>query len=175
MLAPIFCRSISKAISLPLAVALQFSCFSDAFANVRATNFANQTSASWITGDPAITFTNLVCIYNTAGRTYGITATGSASGFVLTSGANTIAYTVTWNDGGAANPAGGTTSPMVSGVKLTARNNARIGTDTPANSSNCNAGASPTAQITIGISATNMDAARDGTFTGTLTILLSAT
>ncbi len=173
MLAPVFCRSISKTISLPLAVALQFSCFNDAFANVDISNLANQTSASWITGDPNITFTNLLCIYNTAGRTYGITATGGAGGFVLTSGANSIAYTVTWNDGGAGNPSGGTTAPMVNGVKLTARNNARISTDAPANSSTCNAGASPTAQVTIGISATNMDAARDGTFTGTLTLLLS--
>jgi hypothetical protein len=175
MLAPTFFRSFFNRKSLLCIALVQMSCFSDAYAQVRVTNLFNQTVATWITGDPTIIRTNLVCIYNTAGRTYGITATGGPSGFLLSNGANTLAYTVLWNDGGAANPAGGTTAPMFNGIKLAARNNARIPTDTPTNSTDCNAGASPTAQLTITINSTAMDAARDGTFTGTLTLLLSAT
>lgn len=143
--------------------------------SVQIGNFTNITVPLWINGDPTIIQTVLVCVYRDIARTYAITATGSGPGFLLNSGANSMAYTVAWNDGGAANPAGGTTTQLVNNVKLTTRNNARIATDVPINSSNCNSGSSPTAQLSVTITNTVMDGAADGTFTGTLTLVLSPT
>lgn len=168
---------LQPASSRLLAIGLAVMCFvftSPALAQVRITSLVNVTTASWITGNPSIVMTDLVCIYNTANRSYALTATGGASGFFIASGSNSIPYTVTWNDGGAANPAGGTTYLLINGVKRTGLQNARIPADTPANSNTCNSGAAPTAQITITITATSMEAARDGTFTGTLTLILAA-
>lgn len=150
----------------------------NAATNMRISNLSNITIPQWVTGDPAITQDVFVCIYrgnegNNSRRTYKIRATGDGPGFLLKSGANTIAYTVTWNDGGVANPGGGTTATMSNNIVLENRQNARNQLDSPANSSDCNAGASPTARLRIGITAAVMDAARDGTFTGTLTLLLS--
>ena len=171
-----YCRLIRAALFLGAIV----FCTSSAEAQtVRISNLSNVTVPLWINGDPTITQDVFVCIYrqNVSGtlRTYGIRATGDGPGFLIKSGANTLAYTVTWNDGGAANPGGGTTAPMVNNVVLSARQAARIQSDTPINSTDCNAAASPTARLRIGITNTNLDAARDGTFTGVLTLLLSPT
>ena len=147
---------------------------------VRISNLTNITVPLWITGDPTIIQGVFACVYrenngNNNARTYAITATGDGPGFLLKSGANTLAYTVTWNDGGAANPGGGTTADMTNNVKLTNRQNARNQTDTPATNDSCNSGASPTARVRITITNTNMEAAPDGTFTGVLTLILSLT
>ena len=141
----------------------QFILINDAFAvnAVRISNLSDITVPLWVNGDPNIVQDVFACVYrqNTSGsvRTYGIKATGDGPGFLLKNGTKTLAYTVTWNDGGTANPGGGTTAVMVSGTKLTTRNNARIDTDTPTNSTDCNAGASPTARIRITITAANTD------------------
>jgi hypothetical protein len=146
---------------------------------VRISNLSNITVPLWVTGDTSIIQDVFVCVYraNTTGNStsYGITATGDGPGFLLKSGTNNVAYTVTWNDGGASNPGGGTTATMINNVKLTSRSNARNNKVTPINSSDCNAGASPTARLRITLSQTAMDAARDGVFTGVLTLVLSPT
>ena len=147
--------------------------------NVRISNLSDVSTPLWQTGDPDIVQDVYVCIYreNTSGsaRTYSITATGDGPGYFIKSGGETLAYSVTWNDGGAANPDGGSSAPMTNNVALTLRNNARIETDTPTYSSDCNAGASPTGRVRVTITSLNLDAAHDGDYTGTLTLVLSPT
>ena len=142
---------------------------------VEISNLSNITIPLWVTGDPTVISDVFVCAYDKNNRVYGITATGDGPGFLLKSGSHTVAYTVLWNDGGAANPGGGTTAPMVNNVKLTSRANARDKSDTPNNSADCNGGQSPTARLRITINQTAMDAAYDGTYTGTLTLIISPT
>lgn len=149
-----------------------------AFADqVRISNLSDVSIPIWVTGDPDLVEDVFVCVYreNDSGssRSYGIAATGDGPGFALKDGGNSIPFTLTWNDGGAGSPDGGTSSPLVDGVTLSNRNNARIDTDLPANSTDCNGGSAPTARIRLTISATAMDAAPDGTYTGTITLLLS--
>lgn len=157
-----------------------FCCFAAAIGavdaqaeQVRLTNLTNVAVPLWISGDPTIIQTVLVCVFHDVSRNYGITALGSGPGFFLNSGTDKLPYTVSWNDGGAGKPNGGTLVPLQHNVKRTSRNNARTASDAPSNSTNCNNGASPTAQLTITISNTAMDAARDGAFSGTLTLIVS--
>lgn len=146
---------------------------------VRISNLSDMTGPSWIVGDPAIVMDVFVCIYreNTTGsnRTYGIRATSSPNSFRVTNGAQFITYTVQWNDGGAADPGGGTSANMVHNTRLANRQNARINTDLPVNSTDCNGGASPTARVRVTFSIAAMEAARSGNYTGTLTLLLTQT
>lgn len=145
--------------------------------SVEISNLSDITVPVWITGDPDIIQDVFVCVYrqNTTGtvRTYGIKATGDGPGFFIKSGIKQLPYSVTWNDGGAGNPSGGTTSPLMNNVALSGLNNARNNLDLPANSNDCNAGASPTSRLRLTITSTDMDAATDGTYTGTITLLLS--
>lgn len=175
-----YLRVVSSTLFISVAAILLLNTSTANAQQVRISNLSNITIPMWVNGDPAIVQDVFVCIYRQNGgsntnRTYAIRATGNGPGFLIKTGANTIAYTVTWNDGGAANPGGGTTAPMVNNVRLTNRQNARIKQDIPTFSSDCNAGASPTARLRIQITAAAMDAARDGTFTGILTLLLSPT
>jgi hypothetical protein len=156
---------VLSVIAVPVAVADDL---------VRITNLSDISVPNWITGDPAISQTMLVCIYHTSAATYGIKAVGDGPGFFLKNGTATLAYNVTWNDGGAGNPAGGTTSTLVDNVKLSGVSGARIETDAPTSSDDCSGGSSPTAQLTIGISQVNLEAAPDGTYSGVLTLYLTA-
>ena len=146
---------------------------------VRISNISDVNTPIWQTGDPDIVQDVYVCIYreNTSGsvRTYSITATGDGPGYYLKNGSETLAYSVTWNDGGAGNLDGGTSSPMVNNIALTLLNSARIQTDAPTYSSDCNAGASPTGRVRITISSANLDAVYDGNYSGVLTFVLSPT
>ena len=175
MLALSFFRTRSLS-SLTLSAALLLSSITPAYADdlVRITNLSDVTVRSWVTGDPAIVQTVLVCVYHTVAATYAIKAVGDGPGYVLKSGSGSLPYSVTWNDGGAANPAGGATSPLTDNVKLSGLSAARTQTDAPANSDDCNGGGSPTAQLTITISQADLDAATDGTYTGVLTLYLTA-
>jgi hypothetical protein len=180
MLALSFMPILAKRISCILLASSVCLASNDAAADrVRISNLSDMAGPSWIVGDGAVVMDVFVCIYreNTTGsnRTYGIRATSSPTSFRATNGAQTITYTVQWNDGGAANPGGGTTANMVHNVKLASRQNARINTDLPVNSTDCNGGASPTARVRVTFSTAAMEAARSGNYTSTLTLVLTLT
>lgn len=162
---------------LAAATSVAFAAADACADNVRISNISDVNIPIWVTGDGDIIQDVYVCVYrdSTTDRTYSITTTGDGPGYLLKSSSYTLAYSVTWNDGGAGNLDGGTSSPMVNNVPLTLRNNARIQTDVPTSSSDCNGGASPTARVRITITNTNMDAAYDGTYSGVLTLYLSPT
>ena len=175
MLALSFFRTRSLP-ALTLSAAFLLGHLTPAYADVlvRITYLSDVSVPSWVTGDPAIVQTVLVCVYHTVASTYAIKAVGDGPGYVLKSGGSNLPYSVTWNDGGAANPAGGSTDPLTDNVKLSALSAARTQTDAPANSDDCNGGGSPTAQLTITISQADLDAAPDGTYSGVLTLYLTA-
>jgi hypothetical protein len=186
MLAPFFFRMraagpTSRFLALFLAVcASPFATLSDAAADeVEISNLTDVNVPQWVTGDPDIVQDVFVCVYraNISGtaRTYGIEATGDGPGFFIKSGGTTLAYTLSWYDGGTGSPGGGAGQPLVNNVVLSGQTNARNNADLPANSADCNGGASPTAMLRIGVTATNMDAAPDGMYSGTITLILSLT
>jgi hypothetical protein len=161
-----------------LTMILIFSTAAHSAVQVRISNLSDINVPLWVTGDPGITEDVFVCVYRAndadgTTATYNITATGDGPGFLLKSGMNTLAYSVTWNDGGAGNPSGGTSSPFITSVALSNRQNARIQSDTPTNSDDCNAGASNTARLRIAVTNTNLEAAYDGTYEGTITLLVA--
>ena len=141
---------------------------------VRISSLTDISVPLWVTGDPEVAETVLVCVYHTVAATYALKAVGDGPGFFLHNGSYTMPYSVKWNDGGALNPAGGSTAVLTNNVKLASLNNARIETDAPSSSSDCNSGANPTAQLTITISQVDLDSALDGTYTGVLTLYLTA-
>ncbi|MBL0319705.1 MAG: hypothetical protein IPP74_10535 [Alphaproteobacteria bacterium] len=150
---------------------------SEAYAvnSARISRLSDVTVPLWITGNGNIQQDVFVCVYvggTPATRNYHVTATGNGPGFLIKNGARSVAYSVQWNDGGAANPGGGTSKTLTSGSSIAA-SNARFPADTPFNSSNCNGGASPTARIRLTITSAALDAVPDGTYTGTLNILIS--
>ncbi len=182
MLALFLHRSITRTLSLTFVMALALFALTATQAHadqVQISNLSDINIPLWVTGDPDIIQDVFVCVYreNTSGssRSYGIQATGDGPGFALKAASYSIPFSVTWNDGGAGNPGGGSTSPMSNNVTLSNRNNARNNLDLPASSADCNGGSSPTARVRLTISAADMDAAPDGTYTGTITLLLSLT
>jgi len=144
---------------------------------VRISNLTYVTVPYWITGDPDIIHDLFVCVYrqntSTPTRRYAIRAIGDGPGLFLKSGFHRIAYTAFWNDGGAGNPAGGNSAPLLNDVKLLARDNARINTDLPSNSTDCQGYSRPTARLRIVISRTALDAAYDGLYTGIMVLVLT--
>lgn len=172
MLALSFCRWMGCA--LGFAAALTCEAQAD---QMRISNLSTLTMPMWIIGDPDVVLDELVCIYreNTSGtdRSYAITAIGDGPGFALTNPPYSLIYNVTWNDGGAGNPTGGSTSTLVNNIALSGLTNARIKEDVPTNSDDCNGGASPTAQLRITVTNAHLQAAPAGTYSGTLTLVLA--
>ncbi len=145
---------------------------------VRISNLSDVNTPIWIPGDPDIVTDIFVCIYrensnrNSAVARYRITALGDGPGMFLTSGFRKIPYTVVWDDGGAGNPSGGSSRPLLYAVPVLNLDHARTQRDIPANSSDCAGGSAPTARARITIRAADLDAAMDGTYNGTLTLIV---
>ena len=108
---------------------------------------------------------NAICVWSSTGG-YSVTATGSgaSSAFTLASGANTVAYNVSWaQTGGAA-----TGAAVTKGVALT-------GQTTNATSTDCTVGASSTAGVFVSIPQANIEGKPAGSYTGTLTLVITPT
>lgn len=102
-----------------------------------------------------------VCVFSTT-RAYRITASGNGTGgaFTLASGANTIPYTVEWDD-----VSGATTgTQLTSGTALT-------GQTTSAITTNCGGGTNAT--VIVRVSSTDLSGAPVGAYTGTLTLVVT--
>ncbi len=135
---------------------------------MRITNISDFNLGTWSLGLPAPSAHIDICIYSLdviPPGGYAITATG-AGGFTLTSGANTLAYMLHWDDAGIGNLGGALGSELSSGVKLTGQLHGNV------LSSTC-ALTGPNARLTLKITQAAMTAALAGTYTGTVTLLLT--
>ncbi len=134
-------------------------------------DLSDMTLSNWSVGDGAVTLFSNACIYSSTGS-YKVTASGSGTGnaFTIASGANTIAYSVTWNAGGQGNLASSGTS-LASNVQSASFANANT------TSATCSGGGAgnDTARVVVGITQANMNAAASSStpYTGVLTMLIS--
>lgn len=130
-----------------------------------------------ITGLADVAFTNQdpgtaassaqdVCVWsNTATKGYTVTATGSgaSNAFTLANGANTVAYSVQWNE------AAGQTS----GTAL-ATGAAAGGMNSNATNHSCASGPSDSASLVVGIASADLSTMQAGlNYTGTLTLVVA--
>lgn len=136
-------------------------------AQARVSALNDMIVTNWQLADGAITLRDDICVYSSSAGRYLINATGSGAGgaYTLVSGANTIAYTATWNSGGVGNLAD-------TGVALSPGVNTTLRTLAAMDSSTCNgANPGPTARLIVRITNAVMTAAPQGYYTGTITII----
>jgi hypothetical protein len=109
-------------------------------------------------GTGALSGSEGFCVYRNGTGAYTATLTGSgaASAFTIASGANTMAYTVTYN--GSAIITGGTTATQAGNSSVTDCGGANVANN---------------ATIAVNITQAVLQASPTGTYTGTLTILVS--
>jgi hypothetical protein len=118
--------------------------------------------------DPGTAASNAqdVCVWsNTATKGYSVTATGSgaSSAFTLANGANTVPYSVQWNN--AAGQTAGTA--LVAGTAST-------GKTSLATQNQCSSGPADSASLVVGISTTDLGTMQAGVnYTGTLTLVVA--
>lgn len=124
---------------------------------------------AWSIGDPAVNASMDMCAYTTLLGYYSVMVS-SAGGYVLTSGANQIPYTLRWDDSGAGALGTGGTA-LTNNVKLNNRQNPNYSLL----SNDCSLGApsGPTARLLLNITQAAMTAAPAGVYTGTISITLS--
>jgi hypothetical protein len=136
---------------------------------VQITNVSDLNLGSWSIGDAGITSYIDVCIAATVTvplGDYAITVTGGSGGYVLTSGSNQIPYTLAWESSGAGNLGSSSGSQLSNGVLLDNQPNAYILAPFCGNGNN--------ARLHINITQAAMTAALAGTYSGTITIMVSA-
>ena len=138
---------------------------------VQGTNFSDMNLPSWNLGDPSVTASIDVCVYSVhlpASSSYGVTVS-SPGGYYLKNGTQQIPYTLFWEDSGAGSLGSNGGTQLLNNTKLPNRNNANT------LSILCALGLSgPTARLYLKITQSDMNAALAGTYTGTITIMLSA-
>lgn len=155
-----------------LILALMFAAApAHALSLMQISGISDMNLPSWGIGDPAPEAHIDMCVYAVlpvAGQ-YAIRVS-SPGGYVLTNGANQIPYELYWDDGGPGNLGGNMGAQLTNNVTLTGRQNANV------LSALCALGITgPTARLNLRISSAAMNAALAGTYTGTITLLLSAT
>lgn len=126
---------------------------------VQITGINDIALGTWSGG--AMSGSDNVCVFSTT-RAYRITANGSgtAGAFTLVAGANTIPYTVEWDD-----VSGATTgTALTSGTALT-------GQATAATSATCGGGTNATVIVRVAEAA--LTAVPAGAYTGTLTLVIT--
>ena len=135
------------------------------------TDLTDMTYGAWNISNGAVTLTSNVCVYSSTGSyTVAATGSGTSGAFTLGSGGNTVAYSVTWNSGGAGSLAN-------TGAVLTASAASSTLNNASTTSANCSGGGSSndTARVIVGITLTNMQNAVTSTtaYTGTLTMIIT--
>ncbi len=134
-------------------------------------DISDMTLPSWSIGDGAVALSSDVCVYSTTGS-YTVRATGSGTGsaFTIASGSNLLAYTVTWNAGGA----GGLSN---TGTALTSNVTSSSFSNASTTSALCSGGgaSNDTARVIVGITGSDMNAAASSAtpYSGTLTMLVT--
>jgi hypothetical protein len=107
-----------------------------------------------------------VCIYsNSSAGAYSVAGSGSGAGaaFALSNGPSSLAYDVEWSD----------VSGQTSGTGLVP-NVALTGQRSSATHQFCNSGPATSASLTIVLRAADLSQAREGSYSGSLTILITA-
>ena len=124
-----------------------------ALANVRISGFTDAGPDTW-SGSGAVTWNDSLCVYNSAGDGFKVTATGSGTGGAFTlQGPQNLTYTVSFKS-----------------ISLTAGSPQIFGSGAHRTLNDC--GGTPNSPLEISISETNLSAAEPGEYQGTLTILL---
>ncbi len=137
----------------------------------RISDISDMTLPNWSIGDGDVTLYSNVCVYSST-QSYKVTATGSgvANIFTLANGSDLIAYSVTWNSGGAGN-IGNTGTALLPNIQSTSFSNATN------SSSNCSGGglANDTARVVVTITQAAMEAApsSNSAYSGTLTMTVA--
>ena len=136
----------------------------NAFAEVRISNLRDFTLGSW-SGSGDLYDNDDICIYNSGGTGYRITATGSGSGqaFTLSTTGGAVEYEVRFKDQAGS---GGSYVQLTSGTQVSSFSGA-------SSSSDCNSGVDLNANIKITVTATALGSAVPGSYSGTLTIVLA--
>lgn len=134
----------------------------------RVSGISDLNLPTWSIGDPGVSASIDICAYTLLGN-YNVTVS-SPGGFVLTNGANTIPYTLKWEDSGAGNLGSSGGSAMTNNVALVNRLNA----NSSLFSNDCSTGipTGPTARLYLNITQAAMNAAPAGTYSGTITLLI---
>ena len=107
-----------------------------------------------------------LCLYsNSSGGAYSVAASGSGPGsaFTLSNGANSLAYEVEWSD----------QSGRSSGVGINP-NILLTGRTSSASHQFCNSGPAASASLIIVLRSAELGQAREGSYSGSLTLLISA-
>jgi len=127
---------------------------------IQVSSMSDIDLGSW-NGSGAKTGSDTICVYDNSGGNYNATFTGNGSGsaFTLSDGSHTIAYTVTYSDGGIA-------SAVTSGTALTGQ------TGADQSSFTCATGGL-NGTITVEVPQANMEAAAANTYSGTLTMVVA--
>ena len=128
---------------------------------VRITSLTDLNLGTWDGTNP-MSGNDDACVWTTTGG-YNITATGSgaANAFTLASGANTLAYTVEWDD--AAGQTNGTA--LTSGTALTGQTSTATATTCAVSGLNTS--------VIVKIATAALGTAPAGTYTGTLTLVVA--
>jgi len=126
---------------------------------VRISNLADITLGTFVGAD--LSGNSPACVYRSGTGNYQITADGSGAlgAFTLTDGANTVPYTVNYDDGAGS-------LPLASGVPLPGQTGGDQGSDTCANTGN-------NGSIDVNVLAANMTALPAGAYAGTLTLTVA--
>lgn len=127
----------------------------------RISNMDDISLGSW-DGTTDLAETEDVCVWSNTGA-YQITAEGDGAGnaFTLANGANTVAYTVQWDDAATGSASG---TALTSGTPLTTQS-------TSATSTTCGAGAN--SSLIVGVASSEFESVPAGTYTGTLTLVVA--
>lgn len=107
-----------------------------------------------------------VCLFsNSTGNAYSVSASGSGAGatFALANGTSSLAYDVEWSD----------RSSQTSGTRL-APNTVLTGQTSSATHQFCNSGPVTSASLTIVLRAVDLSRAQEGSYSGSLTLLITA-
>lgn len=107
-----------------------------------------------------------ICLFsNSSGGAYSVAASGSGAGsaFTLSNGSNSLVYEVEWSDqSGQSNG-----SSLMPNAALTGRTSS-------ASHQFCNSGPAASASLIIVLRSTDLAQAREGSYSGSLTLLISA-
>ena len=126
---------------------------------VKISNLANVTLPDFAGVD--VSQTQGACIYsNSTGGGYRITATATGGAFNLVNGANTIPYTVDYNDG-----SGTGFLPLTHGSQVAKSGASNVDDD-------CG-GAGTNATVQVNVAAADASSAPQGTYTSTLTLIVA--
>ena len=128
---------------------------------VRVNNLDDIDLGTFAGGAGDLTGSDNFCIYRNGAGNFNITMTGSGAGsaFELTDGANTLPFSVSFNNGGA--------NAMTASTPLAGQAGAFTANDT------CDSGASDNVSVDVTVANGDLASVPAGTYSGTLTMVVA--